>query len=240
MRVGTWNLERGGKSLKVAASQREVLDAHGADIYVITESPISLSVPGPGVVTSVPQLEGPRGPEVWVSIIGGNVEPLDIPRTFGMLSTAAQASVGDRHVVVYGSVLPWLQAATQAPELRDHVGESSAEMFARYLSAQVEDVRALCEAYRGSLIVWAGDFNQTLVGPNYGGSRTNRSLLREALGDLGFEAWNAGSAHAKPGMCAIDLLCGPKDHPVRGIHRIPPTDDNERRLSDHAGYVVEL
>lgn len=239
MRIGTWNLER-GKSLQVAASQREVLDAHGADIYVITESPVSLSVPGPGVVTSVPQLEGPRGPEVWVSIIGGNVGPLEIPRGFGKLSTAAQANVGDRHVVVYGSVLPWLQAATQAPELLDHVGESSAEMFARYLSAQVEDVRALCDAYRGSLIVWAGDFNQTLVGPNYGGSRTNRKLLREALDDLGFEAWNAGSAHAKPGMCAIDLLCGPKDHPVRGIHRIPPTDDNERRLSDHAGYVVEL
>jgi hypothetical protein len=66
-----------------------------------------------------------------------------------------------------------------------------------------------------------------------------RELLEQALERLGFTAWNRSAAHARRELCAIDLICGPRDIIVANIERIGPTIDG-CRVSDHAGYVVEL
>jgi hypothetical protein len=52
-------------------------------------------------------------------------------------------------------------------------------------------------------------------------------------------SWNCDAAHAKPGMCAIDLICGPIHRPLRGAVELIDSSDGGR-LSDHVGYVVEL
>jgi endonuclease/exonuclease/phosphatase family metal-dependent hydrolase len=88
-------------------------------------------------------------------------------------------------------------------------------------------------------MIWAGDFNQSLDGSNLVGSKVGRDLLGEALDHLGFDAWNRSQDHAKQGLLAIDLICGPRDLAVRSVERIDPCPHGEW-LSDHAGYVVEL
>lgn len=112
-------------------------------------------------------------------------------------------------------------------------------MFERFLMSQANDVRTLQENHPEAMIVWAGDFNQSLDGPNTGGNNRGRALLSETLEDLGLKAWNRRCDHALGGLCAIDLICGPREHPVNEIVRIDPAP-NGRRLSDHAGYVVDI
>ena len=137
-------------------------------------------------------------------------------------------------VVVYGSVLPWLGIARHAPDLVQP-GETYAAAFARVLDEQVADVRGLVEQFPEELVVWAGDFNKSLEGPNFGGSGAGRAALQAALDGLEFRAWNAGSPHASAGMCAIDLVCGPAGVRVEDVDVIEAGG-----VTDHAGYVVSL
>ncbi len=51
-------------------------------------------------------------------------------------------------------------------------------MFERFLMSQANDIRALQDNHPEAMIVWAGDFNQSLDGPNTGGSNRGRTLLR--------------------------------------------------------------
>ena len=89
------------------------------------------------------------------------------------------------------------------------------------------------------IVIWAGDFNQSLSGPNLTGSTLGRRQLRAGLARLNLTAWNGGAPHAKAGMSAIDLICGPELSRAPRMELIP-THDEGRRLSDHVGYVVEL
>jgi hypothetical protein len=88
-------------------------------------------------------------------------------------------------------------------------------------------------------VVWAGDFNQTVVGTTRGGSNARRRLLLEALSALGYAAWNGAAAHATAGMSSVDLICGPRDRAVVGQGRIDPTRGGVV-MSDHAGYWVDI
>ena len=154
------------------------------------------------------------------------------------LAAAAIVDLDDRTIVVYGSVLPWRSAPRHAPELSSP-DETAAAMFERVLTAQVRDIRALQASHPDALLIWAGDFNQSLDGPNMVGSAAGRSLLSEALDRLGFAAWNQGEAHAVGGLLAIDLICGPRRCLVEKVDRFEPVRAG-KRLSDHAGYVVDV
>lgn len=176
--------------------------------------------------------------EPWIAIAGSSVTPLGretIP--FEGLAVAALAELDGIPTIVYGSVLPWRQIARQAPELAPD--ESYAEAFERILDEQVADLMRLRSRYPGHMLVWAGDFNQSLSGPNLTGSRAGREGVSSALERLDLVPWNANSPHSKSGMCTIDLICGPS------LGRAPhteliPTHMDGRRLSDHLGYLVEL
>lgn len=124
-----------------------------------------------------------------------------------------------------------------APELvRD--GEHSLDVFVRFLREQVGDIDALRAMHSDDRIIWAGDFNQTVTGP-VAGSWAKHALLTATLNDLGFTAWNRSAAHASPGLCAVDLICGPSEHVPTSHGRIDPVLDGVR-MSDHAGYWLEF
>ena len=88
-------------------------------------------------------------------------------------------------------------------------------------------IKELAPKESGKPVIWAGDFNQTLVGPLWGGSALRREKLQAALAELGLEAWNRCAPHALAEMFTIDLICGSAGIAVHV-------------LSDHAGYVVDL
>ncbi len=88
-------------------------------------------------------------------------------------------------------------------------------------------------------MIWAGDFNQTVAGPLWGGSAERRTMLEGALRSLGLAAWNGSAAHATAGMCAVDLICGPADQRIVAQGRLAPCR-GEVVMSDHAGYWVDI
>lgn len=236
MLVATWNLERGGCARAARAAQEDALRELAADVIVLTEPPAQ-SRSAAGVVASSPRREDAGERESWVAIVGACVEPVALDVPYDRMAVAARARVGGEAVVVYGAVLPWLAVAKHAPDVV-RSGEDSEATFLRALDEQVEDVRLLQRMHPGEMVIWAGDFNQTLAGPLWGGSRTRRDRLASALASIGYAAWNAHAAHAMAGMNAIDLICGPAERaPVRQ-GRVDCTRGGVV-MSDHAGYWVE-
>lgn len=235
MRIATWNLERGGRTRSAREAQDATLLELAADVAVLTEPP-ALFTSAPSVVTSPARRQGPSGVEPWIAIVGGCVEPGPLATPYEHLGVAARVATAGRNLVVYGAVLPWLSIRSHAPELVLE-GEAFIDAFDRVLRAQKDDLRRL--RAEGASVVWAGDFNQSLRGSNWGGSTRGREALSRCLAKLGMVAWNAGAQHARDGMCAIDLICGPADLVVLAQGRIDPVREGVR-MSDHAGYWVEL
>ena len=110
-------------------------------------------------------------------------------------------------------------------------------MFRRVLEEQVEDVLRLRSRF-GLPVVWAGDFNCSVLRSPYTGSPARRGLLLDALARLELVVWNAEAAHAIEGLPTIDLICGPRSWKVAGQGQIDPVRDGVT-MSDHAGYWVE-
>jgi endonuclease/exonuclease/phosphatase family metal-dependent hydrolase len=236
MKIATWNLERGRHLRSPCPLQDAAIQSLRADIVVLTE-PSAFCRSGTNIVTSPAERRGPRGPEAWVAIVASGVEALPLPIPYERMAVAARATVGERSIVVYGAVLPWTAVRNHAPYLV-RPNESSVDVFERVLAEQAADVAELCRQYEES-VVWAGDFNQTLRGLCQGGSAVRRAALERTLAQLDFVAWNAGAAHARPEMCAVDLICGPKRIMPAAQGRIDPVSGGTV-MSDHAGYWVEL
>lgn len=235
LRIATWNLERGGRTRAAGLAQDDALRELAVEVVVLTEPPSSYRT-GPGVVASAPLRRGAHGLESWVAIVGRSVEPVTLDVPFGRLAVAASVTIEGVPLVVYGAVLPWLTVGAHEPELaRD--GEDSFAVFERVLAEQAADVAELRR--RHGDVVWLGDFNETLAGPSWGGSARRRALLEKTLSALGYAAWNAAADHAKPGMCAVDLICGPADWELAAQGRVEPSRGGVV-MSDHAGYWVQL
>lgn len=238
MRLGLWNVQRGGRGGAAYEHQVRLLDRLKLDVAVLTEPPAKALTGTGDVVASPADRMGAAGAEAWVAIVGAGVEPLPPACPFERLAVVARYNGRGRMVIVYGCVLPWRAARTQAPEL-GLPGESAGGMFARMLAAQKRDLESLMAAYPDALVVWVGDFNQSLAGPNRVGSNQGRAALNNALDDLGMKAWNADASHARVDLHTIDLICGPTAEAVHRVGRVDPTVDG-RRISDHAAYWVDL
>ena len=239
MRIVTWNLERGFHRRRCVIEQQQDRLAHNkADIVVRTEVPARMSTPKEGIALSPAQREGDSGMEAWVSIAADRCHPLRPELPFERMAVAAQVIFENDPFLIYGSVLPWPNAIHQAPYLA-RPGESPIELFARVLREQVNDMADMRKRWPDHTLIWAGDFNQTLSGPNRVGSKKGRQLLFDALAELDLVAWNKDSAHANPWLHAIDLICGPSCRRPRRVERFEPTFDGGD-LSDHAGYLVEI
>ena len=236
MRVGNWNLNHGGQHGAKWPEQSELLLRERLDLMVLTEPPPGVSLPGSSSVLSPAGADGWS----WVVIVGPGVRSAGLDLPFGRMATAALATFGDLEVVVYGSVLPWRSIASQTHGILQ-LGESYGESFARLLHEQASDVADLQAAHPHAVVLWAGDFNQALEGTEYVGSKDQRLLLKETLDRLGMTAWNADLARQVHDgqVYAIDLVCGPT-----ALANVAPEEMSgsldERKLSDHAGYVVTL
>jgi endonuclease/exonuclease/phosphatase family metal-dependent hydrolase len=237
VRIATWNLERGGRTRAARRAQEVTLRELERDVIVLTE-------PGPefeaaaGTVTSPRLRENRSVAESWIAILGNAVRPASLEIPFERMAAAAVAETLTGAFVIYGSVLPWGTFRQHAPELARQ-GESSLDSFVRVLGEQLADIEELRRRHPGHAVIWAGDFNQHVHGPDRGGSRAKREALEAALVRLGLVAWNGAAAHAQPGMHAIDLICGPREIEIRAQGRIDPTRDGVR-MTDHAGYWVDF
>ncbi len=238
MRILTWNLDHGRFKQDVIELQQRLIESYAADVVVLTEVPQELSVPGPGHVLSPVERAAKHGAEAWIRISGPAIAPVEPSLPFGRLAAAALVTCEGEDLAVYGSVLPWKSAISQTDYLAEP-GDTPQALFLRVLGEQVADLRRLRSEHPDRTLIWAGDFNQPLSGPNGGFDNAQREALRSALQDLKLVAWNEHLGHFLEGAHAIDLICGPHDRMATRVERIAPVVDGQP-LSDHPAYLVDL
>jgi hypothetical protein len=234
MRIATCNLERCNWGAKRSISVDGGMDALRADVTVVTE-------PGPGFLdrhssSHVSPMKRAKG-ESWVAIVGPGLRSVDFDIAYERLAVASRGILDGTPVVIYGSVLPWNAARSQAPDVFGAQPSEFVEIFETALEEQVADMLALRSAYPEDHLIWAGDFNQTLLGHPL--SKVASSMLKRAIEKLGLKAVNADAPHREAGRYAIDLICVEETWTSPSVESTYPMLDG-RALSDHRWYVAEV
>jgi hypothetical protein len=245
MRIGTWNLDHGEGVLKNALRQ-QVLEEHGADIWVLTETSDELR-PTEAHSASASE-ERPLGepPQRWVTIWSrykrlGRVKTVDGSRTvasrFATPERGAGGPGGEGEVIVFGTVLPWHSDCD--------AGDKNWDKFHRVVPAQGQEWVAVREQFPHATLVVAGDFNQSLAGSFYW-TRQCRTELRAALDSAGLQCptgtWPY--AHGTLEQPPIDhvAVAPPLDarlevNLVTGWHG---RNHDDVELTDHSGVLVDF
>lgn len=100
-------------------------------------------------------------------------------------------------------------------------------------------LRELVPALHGRPLVWGGDWDVALAGPEQAGSAAARDALLVALDALGLYAPTAHLAHALPRSLSVDHLAVGLDVAVVRAGRVSAEHDGQR-LADSDAYVVQL
>ena len=137
-------------------------------------------------------------------------------------AATAMASVGA--VTFASSILPW-RGAKGAPWSGDTQGERTERT-----------VRELLDAMPSAELVWGGDFNHALDGPESGGCAPGQRAILAAIDQLQLRVHTIGIPHWIDGMLTIDHIATPRSSLLVGAERLPV----RRHLSDHDAYVVEI
>lgn len=225
MRIGTWNLEQASPRGHKGRRQRDVLEGLDVDVWLLTEAHQDVAVDDLGVVLSCPPIVGDERCR-WAAVLARGVEPCASRHTGLALG---RVPTRDGPLLAASSVLPWRSAGTSWP------GDPSTSLLLRFeetITAHLDDVRA---AHAAGPVVWGGDMNQALVGPERVGSAAGRDVLASAVAGLGLRCPTGDLASRLPGQCTIDHVAVPASWAVSAVRRVA-TDGS----SDHDCYVVEV
>jgi hypothetical protein len=237
MRVATWNLDRIARGLRLAESYDRAITDLRADVAVVTEPGVGFGDRHPDAVLA-PEIRPNRGgPEAWVAIVGSSLDRVEVELPYERLAAAARLEVDGRSIVIYGSILPWLRARNDAPDVFGQDERSFQTIFTTALAAQVRDIEELRSRYPGDVVFWAGAFNHTLVGLSQ--SRAASHALAAEIDRCGLRPLNADAPHKRPGYFATDLICSSKDVVCSSVDDLVPGIDG-RSLSHHRAYVADV
>jgi len=218
MRIGTWNLDgkRGG------GRERLLLD-QDCDVWLLTEVDPSFRLEGYDLhMTESAMQRGQRFAAVASrKALGGLTPRLPDPHP-----ASALATVGD--LTFCSSVLPWRSCPRNPP----WAGGRHADM----VKAAVDDLTAVLPQ---TGFVWGGDWNQSLEGPDYSGSKDGLRHIRAAVDGLGLQVPTAALAHRLPEIRSIDHIAAARGLAVTAAVRVVAAVAG-RRLSDHDLYWVEI
>jgi hypothetical protein len=237
MRIATWNMGRLKRGNRAASAYDGHLRELRADVTVVTE-------PGPGfgerhptaLVAPVLRM-GSKKPEAWVAILGSSLEAVSLEIPYKHLAVAGTTTIEGQRILIYGSVLPSLNARRLAYDVYGSTDHPFIDVFTTAIGQQVGDMRRLQALYPDHLPIWAGDFNHTIVPPFV--SIQASAMIESALKGLGLRAYNATAPHREPEWHTIDLLCGP-EHLVCGDPESSYPETKGTALSDRRAYAVEI
>ncbi len=239
VRVGTWNVEYAAGEERNAARLERLLTAD-CDVLVLTETHDALAVPSPYVSVSSAQrptaADGGRWVTIWSRL---SVQELT---TNDPVRTAAAKLAG--WIVVYGTVLPWHTDPGSMPDPAAPVPNWSE--FMRVTPEQSAEWRALRDANPHSLLIMAGDLNQSLGTTHYYGTSAGRKLLRDCLKQADLTCFT-DDEHLPQGLLRhppIDHICAaaPNGYVVEGMDWLgwEGAWEGSGRLSDHSAVAVTL
>lgn len=213
MRIGTWNIQG-----RRGPEQTALLQAQDCDVWLLTEVNHGLALPGYHVTEGSANMGSFKR---W-AIVASRQPLAEIKSTHP--ATAAATIDGVTYV---SSVLPWAGTKDEPPW-------NGANLAAR-MSHTLNTLAPLLHSH--SELVWGGDWNQVLSGPNVVGSKAGGNALRAVIDELRLMVPTAELPHRVPGACSIDhiaLRAGPKSV----THIV--AEQEGKRLSDHDMYTVEI
>lgn len=236
MRIGTWNVEYAYP--KRLDAIRQVIAAHPADIWILTETHDDLAPVGCShVAHSLPRPKnwnGIRAGSRWVTTWSAfpivdtiMLEAADRERT-----VVAKLDVGsDRPLLVYGTVLPW----------KGDRGVSNWDEHHRVIQQQSLEWQAIAAQFTDADLVIAGDYNTDMGTGRHCGTKRGIADLNRALSECELYCATA------PEHLSADILPHPPiDHislPSKWQSRTKvaaawPAD--RKCHSDHSGLIVQI
>jgi hypothetical protein len=211
MRIGTWNLAG-----RWSDGHRELLESSDCDVWLLTEVSGHLVLPGYGAHSTQALMAPGRR---WSAILSRErVEPLPDPHP-----ASAMARVGGTTYV--SSILPWRSCGPEPWGEGPHAARTERAVH-----------EILAHLIQGPL-VWGGDWNHALDGPEYAGSRGGRVAIHTALEALGLRVPTRDLMAAGGGQ-SIDHVAVDSGLEVKASLIAAVADGH--RLSDHDAYLVEI
>jgi len=214
VRIGTWNLAG-----RWGPSHSALLVAQGCDVWLLTEVRANVSLPGFQSHVTSGMMAARRH---WAGIFcRSELQPMPDPHP----ASAAAFALG---LYWCSSILPWRSCGTE-PWGAGTAGEKTKRAI---------DQLTGCLPDTG--LVWGGDWNHAMKGPEYAGSVAGREAIRTALARLRLQLTTEGAGHGIPGLFAIDHIAVPESAQVHSVARIIAHDPSTNRLSDHDAYTTEV
>lgn len=214
VRIGTWNLAGHWSD-----DHASLLEEAACDVWLLTEVDHRTLLDGYACHASTAPMAPGRH---WAVVLSRRpMVALADPHP-----ASAAARVGAMTYV--SSVLPWKGCGSMPPWVgENHVART--ENALDELVGKLDETRSL---------IWGGDWNHAMDGPEYAGSHGGRRAVREALDTLRLTAPTATLPHVIDGLLSIDHVAVPigLDATAWRIH----AQHGGRRLSDHDAYVVDV
>jgi hypothetical protein len=211
MRIGTWNTAG-----RWSGARADFLSSLRCDVLLLTEVHQEARVPGLRGRTTYARMAADR---FWAAVF--TAEPhLAYPDPHG-----AAAMVVVDGITCVSSVLPWRSCGSGLP----WSGERQADRTAHAV-APIARLRPP--------VVWGGVWNHALAGPDRVGSKEGREHIFDVVDALGLQVPTADLPAHRGGL-SIDHVAVPKEWVLLGVEQVPATWD-DKRLSDHDAYVVEI
>lgn len=213
VRIGTWNLAG-----RWSPAHRELLTGRDCDVWLLTEVRDDTDLPGYYGHLAVGEMAAGRR---WAGVFSRSpLTALPDPHF------ASACAVVDG-VTFCSTVLPW-RSCGPVPW-----GEGThAERTARALDSLVRNLP------RGDL-VWGGDWNRSLFGAEWAGSKAGRAHLERTVFQLGLQVPTRDLPHRLEGVGTIDHIAVSREATVVEASCVPGVGVGGA-LSDHDAYVVEL
>ena len=214
MRIGTWNLAG-----RWDARHERLMRDQACDVWLVTEVSERLSLDGHLIHrTQASMAPGRR----WAAVLSReSMAGLADPHP-----ASALATVGN--LTFCSSVLSWRSCPRNPP----WVGSRHADMT----KAALDDLMAVLPR---TGLVWGGDWNHSLEGPDYSGSKEGLRHVQGAVAGLGLQVPTAALPHRLPSLASIDHIAVPRGLAVTAKGRVAASAAG-RRLSDHDLYWVEI
>jgi hypothetical protein len=209
VRIGTWNLAG-----RWTPAHEEFLARLSCDVLLLTEVRHDVVLVGMQQHRTLLEMSAGRH---WAAVLSPELEPLPDPH-----GATAAARVGG--LTVCSSVLPWRSAEHAAPWSGNDLDSKT--------TAAVAAIRV------SSPDLWGGDWNTSLAGRDWVGTRQGRASIQAALRDLGLTAPTASQPHRETDQHAIDHVALPEPWEVTAVEHVVAVVD-WRALSDHDAYVVQ-
>ncbi len=210
LRIGTWNLDG-----RWSDAHLQFLTAADCDVWLLTE--VSPGLELPGFHRQLTRALMQRG-QHWAGVLSRS--PL---QALGDPHLASAAAMVDG-ITYCSSILPWKGLGQDA----DWPGHKHAEWTERAVDTLLGRVLK-----RG--MVWGGDWNHGLFGPEVGGSKEGRRHIHRALSRLEMNVPTAHLPHQLPGLLSIDHIAVPPDWIVLASEHRPAGTLSK----NHDAYVVE-